>query len=80
MMARGPDNNRLRPLVDLSVAEAHAILVDRLGRGDDVPDLDSVENEDWGRDLVLSRLNDLPDAALAELGLTRHDGPLPREE
>jgi hypothetical protein len=61
--------------VDLSVAEAHAILVDRLGRGlgDAIPPLEAVENEDWGRDLVLSRLHDLDDEELAALGLTRVD-------
>jgi hypothetical protein len=78
MMGHGPNFHGLRPLVDLSVAEAHAILIDRLGRAD-VPDLDSVENEDWGRDLVLSRLHDLSDDELAALGLTRDDAPADEE-
>ena len=60
----------LTPIVDLGVAEAYAILEGRLGQTD-LPPLDAIENEDWGRDLILSRLGDLPDAELADLGLCR---------
>jgi len=58
----------LTPIVELGVAEAYAILVGRFGLTD-LPPLEAVENEDWGRDLVLSRFQELPAAALAEAGL-----------
>ena len=60
------------PIVELGVAEAHAILarLDPIG----LPPLDAIENEDWGRDFVLSRLVALPPATLAELGLARDAG------
>jgi hypothetical protein len=60
----------LTPIVELGVAEAHAILIDRFGQSD-LPPLDAIENEDWGRDLLLSRFEAIPDKALAQVGLTR---------
>lgn len=62
----------LTPVVELGVDEAYTILVERFGVTD-LPPLDAVENEDWGRDLVLSRLLQLPAGALAEAGLTARD-------
>jgi hypothetical protein len=59
----------LRPIFELGVEEAYAILRDRLGV-DDLPPLDAVEHEDWGRDLVLGRLVEYPAETLARLGLT----------
>lgn len=59
------------PLVELGVAEAYAILV-RLGQAD-LPPLDAIENEDWGRDWLLSRLAALPSTTLADLNITRDD-------
>jgi hypothetical protein len=58
----------LIPIVELGVAEAHAILTQHFG-ATGLPPLDAVENEDWGRDYLLSRLNELPDWALEEAGL-----------
>jgi len=58
----------LTPIVELGVSEAYAILVDRFGQAD-LPPLDAIENEDWGRDFLLSRFLDLPPQALAEAGL-----------
>ena len=43
----------LTPIVELGVAEAYAILIERFGLSD-LPPLDAIENEDWGRDLLLS--------------------------
>ena len=63
----------LTSIVELGVAEAYAILVDRFGHSD-LPPLDAIENEDWGRDLLLSRFESIPDAALAEAGLIRDQG------
>ena len=62
----------LLPIVELGVAEAHAILVNRFGLTD-LPPLDAIENEDWGRDALLSRFLDLSDEALADAGLTRSE-------
>lgn len=60
----------LTPLFELGVAEAHAILTTQLGE-QGVPPLDAVENEDWGRDYLLSRLAAQGDDVLLALGLTR---------
>ena len=60
----------LIPVVELGVAEAHAILIDRFGQTD-LPPLEAIENEDWGRDLLLSRFESIPDDQLARAGLTR---------
>lgn len=59
------------PIVELGVAEAYAILL-RLGVVD-LPPLDAIENEDWGRDSLLARFEALPPSRLAELGLTRDE-------
>jgi hypothetical protein len=67
----------LIPLVELGVAEAYAILTQRLGEDPrDLPPLEAIENEDWGRDLLLSRLLEHPAEALAAAGIRldeRHD-------
>ena len=39
----------LIPIVELGVSEAYAILTGRFGVTD-LPPLESIENEDWGRD------------------------------
>lgn len=58
----------LKPIFELGVDEAYTILKDQLGV-DDLPPLDAVENEDWGRDLLLGRLIEYPADALCRLGL-----------
>jgi hypothetical protein len=65
----------LKPIVELGVAEAYDILVGRFGVRC-LPPLDAIENEDWGRDLLLSRFFELPADELAEAGLTVEDEPL----
>jgi hypothetical protein len=60
----------LTPLTELGVADAHALLVERLGQTD-VPPLASLEHEDWGRDYLLARLADLSDDQLAAVGIAR---------
>jgi hypothetical protein len=62
----------LTPIVELGVADAYAILTERFGLTD-LPPLDAIENEDWGRDLLLSRLYEIPAAALAAAGLSLAD-------
>lgn len=65
----------LRPIVELGVAEAYELLAGRFGvQG--LPPLEAIENEDWGRDFLLSRFLELPPAALAAAGLTLADPPL----
>jgi hypothetical protein len=58
----------LIPIVELGVSEAFEILTGRFGVTD-LPPLDSLENEDWGRDYLLSRFLELSRSALAESGL-----------
>jgi hypothetical protein len=58
-------------LVELGVAEAYA-LARRLGLAD-LPPLEAIENEDWGRDYLLSRLAEVDPARLAAAGVTLDD-------
>ena len=56
------------PIVELGVSEAYEILTAHFGITD-LPPLDSLEHEDWGRDYLLSRFLELPRSALAAAGL-----------
>lgn len=62
----------LIPIIELGVAEAYEILSVRFGVVN-LPPLDAIENEDWGRDFLLSQFQDLPAQALAEAGLSWDD-------
>jgi hypothetical protein len=42
-----------------------------------LPPLDAIDNEDWGRDYLLSRFLDIPAPLLAEAGLSGVDLNLP---
>jgi hypothetical protein len=65
---------KLIPIAELGVAEAYAILTGRLGVAQgSLPPLEAIENEDWGRDLLLSRFLDVPVSALAAAGVTMDD-------
>jgi len=65
----------LTPIVELGVAEAYDLLVGRFGLTD-LPPLEAIENEDWGRDFLLGRFQEFPAEALAEAGITLDDvGP-----
>jgi hypothetical protein len=58
----------LIPIVELGVSEAFAILTETFGvRG--LPPLDAIENEDWGRDYLLSRFLEIPASDLEQAGL-----------
>jgi hypothetical protein len=59
----------LIPIFELGVSEAYQILTETFGRTD-LPPLDAIENEDWGRDLLLSKFLEIPAQALAEAGIT----------
>ncbi len=63
----------LTPIVELGVSEAYAILTEHFGVVG-LPPLDAIENEDWGRDYLLSRFLEITAAALAEAGLSGVDG------
>ncbi len=58
----------LKPVVELGVAEAYAILA-ALPGGAVLPPLEAIENEDWGRDFLLGRFEDFSAEQLAGMGL-----------
>lgn len=58
----------LIPVVELGVAEAYELLTRHFAQSD-LPPLDAIENEDWGRDFLLSRFQEFSAEALAEAGL-----------
>ena len=61
---------KLTPIVQLGVAEAYEVLTERLGVDPgSLPPLEAIENEDWGRDLLLSRFLEIPAPALAAAGI-----------
>ncbi len=64
----------LKPVVELGVDEAYAILAG-LVEGDRLPPLDAIENEDWGRDFLLSRFEAFSAERLAGLGLRWGEDP-----
>ena len=68
----------LIPIVELGVAEAYDILTRHFGV-EGLPPLDAIENEDWGRDYLLSRLCDLPAELLTQAGVRIEDGATPEE-
>jgi len=57
----------MKSIFDLGVGEAYQILVDRFGIHD-LPPLQAIEFEDWGRDLVLGRFLELPADELERAG------------
>jgi hypothetical protein len=57
----------MRSIHDLTTAEAYRIVSEDLGH--ELPPLDAVENEDWGRDYVLQHFLRHSAAELAALGL-----------
>ena len=58
----------MRSVHDLTTAEAYRIVADTFGH--ELPPLDAVENEDWGRDYVLQHLLRHTPEELAAAGLT----------
>ena len=59
----------MTPVVELGVDDAYRLLTERFGVAD-LPPLLAIENEDWGRDMLLSRFQQLTPEQLAEAGLT----------
>ena len=62
----------MRSIYDLTTEEAYRLVSERFGH--DLPPLDAVENEDWGRDYVLQHFQKYTAEELAAAGLTL-DGP-----
>ena len=58
----------MRSIYELTTEEAYRIVAEQLGH--ELPPLDAVENEDWGRDYVLQHFQQHTAAELAALGLT----------
>jgi hypothetical protein len=61
----------MRSVFDLTTEEAYRLAQDQFGH--DLPPLEAVENEDWGRDYVLQELRRHSAEGLADVGLTWED-------
>jgi hypothetical protein len=61
----------LRSVYDLTTEEAYRIAAEHFGH--ELPPLDAVENEDWGRDYVLQKLLQHTEQELAGAGIVRED-------
>lgn len=59
---------RLRCIYDLTTDEAYALVSKHFGH--ELPPLDAVENEDWGRDYVMQHFQQHSAEELAQAGLT----------
>lgn len=60
----------LRPILELETAELHALVQElREWVPGELPAVEAVENEDWGRDYLLQRLEQVPPEELARRGL-----------
>jgi hypothetical protein len=62
----------MRCIYDLTTEEAYRLVTDQFGH--ELPPLEAVENEDWGRDYVLQHFQLHPDEELAAVGLTWEEG------
>jgi len=58
----------MRSIFDLATEEAYRIVAGHFGH--ELPPLDAVENEDWGRDYVLQHFERHTSEELAAVGLT----------
>jgi hypothetical protein len=59
----------MRNIVDLTTEEAYRLATEQFGH--ELPPLEAVENEDWGRDYVLQCLQQHSAEELARVGLRR---------
>jgi hypothetical protein len=69
-----PAGPRPTPIIELGMAEAYELLETHFGLTE-MPPLDAIENEDWGRDWLLSQFFDLAPEVLASAGLSLEDDP-----
>jgi hypothetical protein len=58
----------MRHIDDLTTEDAYRLVQERFGH--ELPPLETIENEDWGRDYVLQHFEQHTAAELAEAGLT----------
>ena len=58
----------MRSIFELTTEEAYRIVAEHFGH--ELPPLDAVENEDWGRDYVLQHFQQHTTSELADVGLT----------
>jgi hypothetical protein len=58
----------MRSTYDLTTEEAYRLVADHFGH--ELPPLDAVENDDWGRDYVLQHFQQHSNEELAAVGLT----------
>ncbi len=58
----------MRSIYELTTEEAYRLVAGRFGH--DLPPLEAVENEDWGRDYVLQYFQQYSKEELASAGLT----------
>jgi len=58
----------MQSIFDLTTEEAYRIVAGHFGH--ELPPLDAVENEDWGRDYVLQHFERHTPEELAAIGLT----------
>jgi hypothetical protein len=63
----------MRSVHDLTTQEAYRLVAQHFGH--DLPPLDAVENEDWGRDYVLQHFQQHSAEELAAIGLTLEGPP-----
>jgi hypothetical protein len=63
----------MQSIWDLTTEEAYRLAIDHFGH--ELPPLDAIENEDWGRDLVLQTLRSHSTEELAAAGVTWDDLP-----
>ncbi len=67
----------LRHVVELGVEEAYQLLTETFGLSN-LPPLDAIENEDWGRDYLLAKFTEISPQLLARHGFTVNaDSPDP---
>lgn len=65
--------NSLRSIYELTTAEAHEFVTGHFGH--ELPPLEAVEAEDWGRDYVLQHFQEYTSEELAAAGLTWDELP-----
>ena len=61
----------MQSIYDLTTEEAYRLAADQLG--EELPPLDAVENEDWGRDYVLQRILMHDDMELSRVGIRQNE-------
>lgn len=65
----------MRCIYDLTTEEAYSLVQNHFGH--ELPPLDAVENEDWGRDYVLQHFLRHSEEELAQAGLSWANNPDP---